>query len=312
MSKSNGNVLVTGGAGFIGSHLVPLLISHNYSVTVLDNLSTGKLENLQEVVGNPKFKFVRGDICEPKSIQEALQNVNAVVHLAALIEVSVSVADPFQTNNINVTGTLNVLNEAVKANVEKFVFASSTAIYGDTKTLPVGEDTIPKPISPYAASKAAGENYLTAFNACYGINTVALRFFNVYGPKNEISSYSGVITKFLKKALNDEPLTIEGDGEQTRDFIYVDDIAQALKKALEAQNVAGESFNICTGKPTSINQLAEVISEITGKALTKICAPQRVGDVKHSYGDPVKASKQLGFTSKIDILEGIKQVITYF
>jgi UDP-glucose 4-epimerase len=249
MNPTGRNVLVTGGAGFIGSHLVPKLIEKGCSVVVFDNLSSGKKENLSGVQNHPNFKFMLGDIRDKAAMHKALEGVDAVVHLAALIDVAASVADPALTHDVNVSGTLNVLQEAVQCTAKRFVFASSTAVYGDVKTLPVKEDTALRPISPYAASKAACEAYCTAFAGCYGIDTVALRFFNVYGPKNENSPYSGVITKFLRKAKNGEPLTVEGDGEQTRDFIHVSDIAAALALALEAKQVHADVFNVCTGKP---------------------------------------------------------------
>jgi UDP-glucose 4-epimerase len=304
----NLKILVTGGAGFIGSHLIPKLLKENCSVTVFDNLFSGKLENLDEIANNPNFTFSHGDIRSRDALRSALDGIDVVVHLAALIDVSASVFDPSQTNEVNVTGTLNVLQESAKAKVSKFVFASSTAVYGDVKQLPVRETAQLQPISPYAASKAAGENYLSAFNACYGLNTVVLRFFNVYGPRNGKSPYSGVITKFLRKASNSEPLTVEGDGQQTRDFVHVDDVAEALKLAVETKNVGGEAFNICTGKPTSVNQLAKIILDVAGKTLSINHALPRVGDIRHSYGDPAKAERKLGFKTKIALPAGIKML----
>jgi len=304
-----GRVLVTGGAGFIGSNLVPRLLEKGYSVVVLDNLCSGKLENLDGVKDNPAFRFIRGDIRDPVALSKALDGVDSVVHLAALIDVSASVADPALTHEVNVTGTLNVLHAAVKCGVEKVVFASSTAVYGDVKSLPVSEEAVLRPISPYAASKAACEAYCSAFAGCYGIETVALRFFNVYGPRNENSPYSGVITKFLRKALNDEALTVEGDGEQTRDFIYVSDIARALVLALEGKGVSGETFNVCTGVPASINTLVDSLRIVTGKKLKVVHGPARLGDIKYSYGDTAKAKQQLGFQSNVTLKAGLKMLL---
>jgi UDP-glucose 4-epimerase len=301
-------VLVTGGAGFIGSHLVPNLLNKNYRVTVFDNLFTGKIENLKEVIENPYFTFVRGDIRSIDQLNSAMKNVKAVIHLAALIDVSTSVNNPLETNLVNVTGTLNTLQEAVKNKVEKLVFASSTAIYGDAKTLPIIENASIKPISPYAASKVSGESYLTAYNACYGLETVALRFFNVYGPKNENSPYSGVITKFIKLAKQMRPLTIEGDGEQTRDFVYVEDIARAIIAALETPAIGGEAFNICTGIPTSINQLAKTINEFADNKLQTTNFLPRTGDIRHSHGDPSKAAKSLKFKPEVKLKDGLKML----
>jgi UDP-glucose 4-epimerase len=302
-------VLVTGGAGFIGSNLIPLLLDANNSVTIFDNLSTGKLENLSNVRLHPNFKFVQGDIRDPQSLSEALQNVDTVIHLAAVIDVSASVIDPISTNEINVAGTLNVLQESKNNGVKKIVFASSTAVYGDTKALPIKEDTSLKPISPYAASKAAGEAYCSAFANCYNLETVALRFFNVYGPRNENSPYSGVITKFLRKAVNNEPLIIEGDGKQTRDFIHVSDIARAIMAALESIGLKGEVFNVCTGSPTSVNQLVEALKEVTRRKLQVIHNSPRIGDIRNSYGDSTKATKKLGFKANVTLSNGLEKLL---
>ncbi len=286
-----------------------MLLRKGYSVTVLDNLSSGKLENLHEANDSPYFTFIQGDIRQGASLRTGLKSADAVFHLAALVDISTSVTNPALTNDVNVAGTLRVLQESSKAKVQRLIFASSTAVYGNSTTLPIKEDASPHPISPYAASKAAAENYLTAFHECYGLETVVLRFFNVYGPKNENSPYSGVITKFLRKSVNNEALTVDGDGKQTRDFIHVDDVTQALILALEAENAAGETFNVCTGIPTSINQLAETISETTGKQLRIKHGPPREGDIRHSYGEPMKASKGLGFTSKIRLKDGLIRLL---
>jgi len=299
-------ILVTGGAGFIGSNLVPQLLKRNHEVVVFDNLYTGKLENLDKVSEHKNFSFIKGDIRSPDEMRNALLGIDSVVHLAALIDVTASVKDPFLTHDVNVTGTLNLLHQMVNTEVKKIVFASSTAVYGDVKTLPVQENTPLQPISPYAASKAACEAYLTAFSKCYNTETVAMRFFNVYGPKNENSPYSGVITKFLRKAQNGEALTVEGDGEQTRDFIYVSDIAQALTLAVEAKGLKSEVFNVCTGTPTSINDLAETLKQVTQKNLTITHNPARIGDIRFSYGDPDKAVKKLGFKAEISLQKGLE------
>ena len=206
MNKTCRNVLVTGGAGFIGSHLVPRLLELGYSVTVLDNLSTGKLENLNGVLDHPKFMFQRGDIRDKTIPNEVFDEVDSIIHLAALIDISASVTDPIQNHEVNVDGTFNMLHAAIKHNVKKFVFASSTAVYGDAKTLPLQENIALHPISPYAASKVAGEAYCSAFASCFGLETTALRFFNIYGPRSENSPYSGVITKFLQKIINGRSL----------------------------------------------------------------------------------------------------------
>ncbi len=299
-------VLVTGGAGFIGSNLVSRLIENGHSVIVFDNLSSGKLENLHSVRNKPNFHFMQGDILNEAALHKAFRGVDTIMHLAALIDISASITDPSKTNEVNATGTLNMLQAATKANtVNRFIFASSTAVYGDTEILPIKETAPPKPISPYAASKIAGEAYCNAFARCHGLNTVALRFFNVYGPRNEKSPYSGVITKFLRQALNCETLTVYGDGKQTRDFIHINDIVDALVLALEAKDVDGEVFNVCTGTPTSINKLVDTLRNVTEKELHVKFAPARAGEIKFSYGDPSKAAEKLRFTSKVSLQEGL-------
>ena len=265
---------------------------------MLDNLSTGKLENLNGVLDNPKFIFQRGDIRDNAISNEAFRGINSVIHLAALIDISASVADPIQNHEVNVNGTFNMLQTAVKQNIKKFVFASSTAVYGDAKTLPVQENIALHPLSPYAASKVAGEAYCSAFANCFGLETVALRFFNIYGIRSENSPYSGVITKFLSKIINNEVLTIDGDGEQTRDFIHVSDIVKAVILALEQKRLKGEVFNVCTGLPTSINQLAATLKTVTRKNPNIKHGPARLGDIRSSYGDPAKAAENLGFRAR--------------
>ena len=299
-------ILVTGGAGFIGSNIVPRLIEKGHSVTVLDNLSSGKLENLRTVRNSPNFQFIQGDVQNKTTLHKALCMVDAVVHLAALIDIPASVTSPLKTHEVNATGTLNTLEAAIKENtVKRFVFASSTAVYGNSAALPIMESTPPTPISPYAASKVAGEAYCNAFTRCYGLSTVILRFFNVYGPRNEKNPYSGVITKFLDQALNGEVLTIYGDGKQTRDFIHVNDIVDAIVLALEAKGMDGEIFNVCTGSPTSISELVEALHGVVKQDLRVNHASPRTGEIKFSYGDPSKATEKLKFTAKVSLHEGL-------
>jgi UDP-glucose 4-epimerase len=309
MNKTSRKVLVTVGAGFIGSHLVPRLLELGYSVTVLDNLSTGKLQNLNGVLDHPEFIFQRGDIIDKALHREVFDGIDSIIHLAALIDISASVADPHQNHEVNVNGTFNLLNAAKKHNIRSFVFASSTAVYGDAKTLPIKEDMVVHPISPYAASKIAGEAYCKAFARCYGLSAVILRFFNVYGPRNEKSPYSGVITKFLQQAMKGEVLTVYGDGKQTRDFIYVKDIVEALILALKVKAMDGETFNICTGLPISINRLLEEVRIATGRDLHVSYAPARAGEIKFSYGDPSKAEERLKFIAKVSLQEGLKLLL---
>lgn len=312
MNSTKLKVLVTGGAGFIGSHLVPQLLANSYSVVVLDNLYSGKIENLKGSRGNTNFGFVQADIRNKEALNTAFHGVDAVVHLAALIDVAASVADPLSAHDVNVTGTVNLLQQAVKSKVKRFVFASSTAVYGEATALPVKEDTVLKPISPYAASKAAGEAYCTAFANCYGLNTTSLRFFNVFGSGNENNPYSGVITKFLCNALNNEVLTVNGDGEQTRDFIHVSDVADAIVCALAGKALKGDVFNVCTGVPTSVNQLVDALKVITRKNLQVKHGSARQGDVRHSYGDPAKSAAKLRFKSKVSLSDGLDMLAGSF
>jgi UDP-glucose 4-epimerase len=309
MNTNKGKVLVTGGAGFLGSHLVPRLLERGHSVTVLDNLSAGKLENLDGVLDHPKLVFQRGDILDKTLPNEVFDGVESIIHLAALIDISASVVNPCQNHEVNVDGTFNMLHAAIKHNVKKFVFASSTSIYGDVKTLPVQENSAPRPISPYAASKVAGEAYCSAFANCFGLETIVLRFFNIYGLRSENSPYSGVITKFLRRILNGDILTIDGDGEQTRDLIHISDIVKAVVLALEQEGLKGEVFNVCTGVPTSINQLMNALSEATGKKLLFKYGPPRQGDIRNSYGDPSRAAEKLGFKSSVSLVQGLTMLL---
>ena len=308
MNKSN-KILVTGGAGFIGSHLILELLKRKHSVVVFDNLCSGKISNLKEISEKNGFEFIEGDIRDESKLKAAFKGVDSVVHLAALIDITASMTNPAATNDVNVTGTLNVLQEAARCKVRKLVFASSTAVYGDTQTLPINENVNVNPISPYAASKLAGEAYCKAFAGSYGLSTVVLRFFNVYGPRSEKSPYCGVITKFLQQANKGEALNIFGDGKQTRDFINVKDIVEALILALEAHEVGGEIFNICTGIPTSINDLARAVQVATRKDLKITHAPAREGEIRFSYGDPSKATQKLHFKAKVSLSEGISSLI---
>jgi UDP-glucose 4-epimerase len=305
MVKDCRKILVTGGAGFVGSHLIPHLLGKGFSVTVLDNLSTGKIENLKGVIDHPRFKFYEADITD-ESGSKVFEGISSIIHLAALIDVSASVTDPTHNNKVNVDGTFNMLHTAARHHIEKFVFASSTAVYGEAKNLPIQENSVTQPISPYAASKVAGEAYCNAFSHCYGIETIALRFFNIYGLRSESSPYSGVITKFLQKIVNGETVTIDGDGEQTRDFIHIDDVVRAILLALEPKELNHEVFNVCTGIPTSINQLVTTLKQVTGKKFSFKYGPARLGDIRINVGDPTKATKELLFRANVDLAKGLQ------
>jgi len=309
--KGFSRVVVTGGVGFIGSRLVRELLGRGCYVVVLDNFCSGSWGNLRGLHGRDGFEVVEGDVRDRRVVGKVMKGADGVVHLAALIDVEASVRDPFETHDVNVNGTLNVLREAVKAGVKRFVFASSTAVYGDANPLPLREDYPLCPISPYAASKAAAEGYCRAFNSCYGLGIVILRYFNVYGPGQRNSAYSGVVTRFLEKAFRGEPLIVYGDGGQTRDFIYVDDVVKATILALEGVGVEGETFNVCTGKPTSVNELVEVVRVIVGRDLRVVYDKPRKGDIRSNYGDPSKAEKTLGFKAKTSLKEGLEKMASY-
>ncbi len=302
-------VLVTGGAGFIGSHLVRELIGRGCSVVVLDDFSSGKMENLGGLVGSDGLTVVRGDVRDRKIVDEVLGGVDAVVHLAGFVDPAESVRRPLFTHDVNVSGTLNVLDACVQNGVGRFVFASSAAVYGDGNPLPLREECDLRPVSPYAASKVSAEFYCKMFGDCYGLNCVVLRFFNVYGLGQGTNSYAGVITKFLSSGLRGESLTVYGDGTQTRDFVNVKDVVGAVVKALSFKSSKTEVFNVCSGTPISINALARYVCKVLGKDLEIVHVAAREGDVLHSYGDPTKAQKLLGFNVRVDFEDGLDRFL---
>jgi len=304
-------VLVTGGAGFIGSHVVEELIVKGYEVRVLDNLSTGRLENLKHV--EETVEVIIGDVRDYGKVLEAVNGVDAVIHEAALASVTRSIEDPLTVNQVNVEGTLNLLKACVELGVKKLIYASSSSIYGDTPTLPKHEDMKPNPLSPYAVSKYAGEGFCRVFHKVYGLEAVALRYFNVYGPRQQYGPYSGVITIFINRLLNRQPPIIFGDGEQTRDFTYVKDVAEATVKALEAKQVGGEAINIASSSPISINNLASLLIELMGfKEVKPLYTEPRKGDVKYSYADIHKAEALLGWKPRTSLTEGLIKTIDWF
>jgi len=300
-------VIVTGGAGFIGSHLIDALVEKGHEVTVLDNLTTGKLKNITHHIEKGNITFIKGDIRNTKTLNKALKNADAVMHLAALISVEESIKKPLLYHQVNATGTLKLLKTAAKNKVKHIIFASSAAVYGEPKELPIKESHPPNPLSPYAATKIAAENYLKTYNHLHNITTTTLRIFNAYGPRQTNNQYAGVITKFINNALAGKPLTIYGDGTQTRDFIYVKDTARAFIAALEAKR--NGTYNIATGKPTTINQLAQLIKQLTKTNSPITYTKPREGDIKHSYADTTKAQQELGFKAKTTLKEGLKQTI---
>lgn len=296
-------VIVTGGAGFIGSHLVDALIYKGYNVVVIDNLIAGKKENL-----NPKAKFHKMDIRDLEKIKPAFKGVDYVFHLAARPRVPFSVEYPAEAHTNNALGTLNVLIAAKDAKVKKIVYSSSSSVNGDQKELPLREDMIPKPKSPYALQKLIGEEYCRLFYELYGLPTVSLRYFNVYGPRLALEgAYSLVMGVFLKQKMAGEPLTIEGDGKQTRDFTHVRDVVRANILAAESNKTGkAEIINIGAGNNVSINKIAELFG---GQTINK---SPRLGDVKHTLADNKKAKKLLGWQSEVKIEEGVKELLEIF
>jgi len=305
------SVLVTGGAGFIGSHLVDRLVADGYEVRVLDNLSTGRLENIRRYVGKKGFRFMKDDITDPSVLRRALKGVEVVFHEAAVTSVPQSIADPVLTNEVNTTGTLRLLKTSAESGAQRLIYASSSSVYGEQGRQRIEEDSVPRPLSPYAVSKLAAEKYCLTFDELGKLETVCLRYFNVYGPRQGYGPYGGVITTFVRRILKDQAPIIYGDGRQTRDFVSVYDAVQANMLAMTVRNVAGEVFNIGTGVRTSISDLAEMIIKASGKEdLRPIHAPPRPGDVRHSCADIGKAQRMLGFLPSMMLRDYVRELIS--
>jgi nucleoside-diphosphate-sugar epimerase len=303
-------VLVTGGAGFIGSHLVDELIKEECEVSVLDNFSTGKFENIEENLTQAKLRLVEGDIRETQKVQNAIGDSEAVFHLAAITSVPYSVTHPDVTRDVNVNGTLNLLKASLNSGVEHFVFISSCAVYGEAEHLPISEEEPTKPLSPYAESKLEAEHHCKEFYTKRGLKTTILRPFNVYGPGMRSDQYGGVIAKFIERLQRAKPPIIYGDGTQTRDFVHVHDVVGAMKMVIGNEKAAGQTFNVATGAPTTISQLAQLLTELVGGEKIK---PQyqaaRQGDLKHSYASIQKARDKLRFKPKMALKQGLLNLI---
>ena len=306
----NNKVLVTGGAGFIGSHVVDRLVNAGYPVCVFDNLSTGNLANIDKYVNRGLVEFVEGDIRDKEQIIKYIRGVYAVVHLAAVVSVQFSMKNPSLTNQINVEGTRNLLESCIHCNVKKFVFISSSSIYGTPRYLPIDEHHPPNPISPYASSKLDGERLCQKFFGTSSLETVILRLFNVYGPRQAQNEYSGVITKFMECAEKDWPLVIYGDGSQTRDFVHVTDVTNCVLTLIE-DGFAGEIFNIGYGNSVSINDLARMVMQLSYRNCEIKYEPAKEGDVLHSVADISKARKAFEYMPKMSLEEGLQDLLLY-
>jgi nucleoside-diphosphate-sugar epimerase len=307
-----GKYAVTGGAGFIGSQMVRTLLSRGAGrVVVIDNLAMGREENLDEV--RDSIDFHRVDIRDLERLTEALSGCDHIVHLAAIASVPRSINDPVPSHDVNINGTFNLLRAARDLNVKRVVFASSSAVYGDTEVLPKVESMLLRPKSPYAAQKALGELYCNVFSSCYGLETVTLRFFNVYGPRQDPSSpYSGVLSIFMRCILENTVPTIHGDGEQSRDFTFVEDVAELVWKALHADNVSGDVFNAGNGGRFTLNEIWSTLREITGSKVECKYGPERAGDVRHSQADTTVAVKLLKHAPKFTLEEGLSRTFEWY
>jgi len=305
------NYLVTGGAGFIGSNIVEELVRLGHSVRVLDNFSTGKRENIATFL--KQIELIEGDIREEETCRQAVKDIDYVLHQAAMPSVPRSLKEPVTTTEINVMGTVKLLTAAAKAKVRRFVYAASSSAYGDQPVPVKREDLIPKPLSPYAAAKLAGEYFCQAYSQSMGLETVGLRYFNVFGPRQDPKSqYSAVIPLFITAIMEGRRPTIYGDGTQTRDFTYVANNVQANILATTAKSVAGKIINIACGKSYSVLDLLKVINEALGKNIDPILVPERKGDIKHSLADIELARKLLGYEMNVDFTEGIKRTVAWY
>jgi UDP-glucose 4-epimerase len=308
------NYLVTGGAGFIGSNLVAALLEEGHHVRVIDNFSTGKRENLNGFLGD--IDLFEGDLTRLDDVHEAVKDTEVVLHHGAIPSVPRSVENPLESNDANVNATLNVLVASRDAGVRRVVFASSSAIYGDQDPeIAKVETMLPAPISPYGVAKMASEAYCQVFHKCYGLETVALRYFNVFGPRQDPKSmYAAVIPRFITAMLRGDQPTIYGDGEQTRDFTYVGNVVAGnlLASTAPAEQVAGEVFNLAAGGQTSLNQLIDILQEITGCNIEPIYTEARAGDIKFSQADITKARQRMDYTPKISFIEGVRRTVEWY
>ena len=306
VSLARARVLVTGGAGFIGSHLVDALVKDGCEVCVLDNLSTGRLENIKHHIGNGNVVFVQGDVRDKQVVCEAVKAVEAVFHLAAVTSVPYSIKNPEVTREVNVTGTMNLLEACLRDGVERFVHVSTCAVYGEAEYLPIDEKHPTNPVSPYAASKLAAERCCSEFQEAYGLKATVLRLFNVYGLRMRNDQYGGVIARFVERLRGEKPPFIYGDGSQTRDFVYIGDAVGAMRLVLDGGNAIGGTFNVGSGVPTTINQLARLLAQMFGvEGVEPRYRSARRGDLRHSYADVSMARKVLRYEPRFFLKEGL-------
>ena len=308
----SGIALVTGGAGFIGSHIASALIAEGARVRILDDLSTGHRENLDEIGGG--IDFIQGSVADEELLNKALEGVELVFHEAAIPSVPRSVEEPRQTHIASVDGTFSLLVAARDQKVRRVVYAASSSAYGDQPTLPKSEQMLPDPLSPYAVAKLVGEYYCQVFTRVYGLETVSLRYFNVFGPRQDPGSqYSGVVSRFISALLSNERPVIYGDGEQSRDFTYIENVVFANLSAAEAPNAAGKVINVANGERITLNQLLSELKDLTGKQdVTAEYLEPRIGDVRHSLADISLARQLLGYESKVDLREGLQRTIDWW
>ncbi len=303
--------LVTGGAGFIGSHIVERLLKEGNFVRVLDNFSSGKKSNLP--ASSVNFELIKGDICDLKTCLRACKGMDYVIHQAALRSVPKSLVNPYEYNKVNIDGTLNMLKSAHESGVKRFVFASSSSVYGDAKKFPEKETDIPLLISPYALSKLAGEYYCRIFSEIYGLETVSLRYFNVFGPRQALDDqYAVVIPKFISSMIKDECPPIFGNGKQSRDFTYVDNVVEANLRAATTSRIKCEVLNVANGNTVSILDLVAALNRILGKKIKPKLLPIRKGDVFKTLADISTLKRKIGYSTKVDFFEGLKRTVEYF
>jgi UDP-glucose 4-epimerase len=303
--------VITGGAGFIGSHIVEELARLQHEIVIIDNFFSGKMENIQPFLKKKNVTFMQGSITDSTVLKKTFEGADGIFHEAAIASVPRSINNPHATNEANVTGTLNVLIAARDAGVRKVLFASSSSVYGNTPTLPKHEEMTPDPLSPYAVTKLTGERYMKVFSEVYGLKTLSLRYFNVFGPRQDPKSeYAAVIPRFITKILRHESPTIYGDGGQTRDFTYVKDVVQANIRAMESD--AQGVFNVAYCKRIDLNELASLIMEITGITVPLVYEPSRAGDVRDSLADITRAQKAFGYAPGYTVKTGLKETIAWY